>query len=152
MPRNQFKILAEKYEQVKFNPKELKAGTKEELKDKHTKNRKQAEKIAKDHLSQDPHYYTKLKKAGIDEQLNEIGFAPGMSPREDKNVLANIKQSIWVVINDAADENEKLALPNGMYVDIHEIRKKLIKASTLKEVEKVFFDYGLDYFIHENPE
>jgi len=39
-----------------------------------------------------------------------------------------------------------------MYVNIHEIRKKLIKASTLKEIEKVFFDYGLDYFIHNNPE
>lgn len=43
-----------------FDPKELKKGIKHEL--EHTKNRKIAKEIAKDHLSEDPNYYTKLKK------------------------------------------------------------------------------------------
>lgn len=45
-----------------FDPAELKKGTKEELKDKHTKVKKKAEKIAKDHLREHPKYYSKLDK------------------------------------------------------------------------------------------
>jgi hypothetical protein len=49
---------------------ELKMGIKHEM--EHTKNPKIAAEIALDHLSEDPHYYTHLKGAGIDEikQLN----------------------------------------------------------------------------------
>jgi len=41
----------------KFNPKELKIGTKIEM--EHTKSKTRAEKIAKDHLREFPNYYTK---------------------------------------------------------------------------------------------
>jgi len=43
-----------------FEPQQLKNGIKTEL--EHTKNHKVAKEIAKDHLSEDPNYYKKLKK------------------------------------------------------------------------------------------
>ena len=36
-----------------------------EVEKEHTDDEKLAEKIARDHLAEDPHYYTKLKKAGL---------------------------------------------------------------------------------------
>ena len=35
----------------------------------HTSNRKQAREIAMDHLSEDPHYYRKLRDAGLADEL-----------------------------------------------------------------------------------
>lgn len=43
--------------------KELKKGTDVEM--EHTSSRKEAEKIAMDHLIEDPKYYTKIKKMGL---------------------------------------------------------------------------------------
>jgi hypothetical protein len=43
--------------------KELKKGTDTEM--EHTSSREQAEKIAMDHLVEDPRYYTKIKKMGL---------------------------------------------------------------------------------------
>jgi hypothetical protein len=57
-------LIAEKYQET-FNKRQLEAGIKAELKDKHTKSKKRAKKIAKDHLRERPDYYTKLKKAGL---------------------------------------------------------------------------------------
>jgi hypothetical protein len=42
-------------------PAQIRMGTKHEL--EHTKNHKQARKIAMDHLKEHPHYYTYLNKA-----------------------------------------------------------------------------------------
>jgi hypothetical protein len=46
-----------------MDPKELKKGEKTEK--EHTKEPEVAKKIAKDHLTEDPKYYTKLKKAKL---------------------------------------------------------------------------------------
>ena len=43
-----------------FDPVQLQNGIKHEL--EHTKDHKVAKEIAKDHLSEDPNYYKKLKK------------------------------------------------------------------------------------------
>lgn len=43
-----------------FDAEQLEIGIKHEM--EHTKNRKIAKEIAKDHLSEDPNYYKKLKK------------------------------------------------------------------------------------------
>lgn len=48
-----------------IDPKELEMGTK--IEHEHTKDDALARKIAMDHLAEDPHYYTKLKKAGLEE-------------------------------------------------------------------------------------
>jgi len=58
-----------KYRQDKnYNAEELKKGTEHELDDKHTKSRIEAERIAKDHLDDDPEYYSKLEKFDLDER------------------------------------------------------------------------------------
>jgi hypothetical protein len=65
------KILIKEQEQLKggtgdnkpdsdFNSQQLEIGIKHEM--EHTKNRKIAKEIAKDHLSEDPNYYKKIKK------------------------------------------------------------------------------------------
>ena len=53
----------------KFDPKQLEMGTKVEK--EHTKSTKKAKKIATDHLKEKPDYYTKLKKAGLEETYPE---------------------------------------------------------------------------------
>lgn len=83
--RNQYRILAEKYEHTigkhagtesKVDPSELKKGIKTEM--EHTNDPKKAKQIALDHLSEDPHYYSKLTKAGLEEGIaGEIGSGLG---------------------------------------------------------------------------
>lgn len=55
------------------DPKELKMGIKVEL--EHTKNSNLAKEIALDHLAEDPKYYTKLKKTGLADELDEHLFS-----------------------------------------------------------------------------
>lgn len=43
-----------------FDPKQIEMGI--EIEFEHTNDRKKAREIAKDHLAEDPKYYTKLKK------------------------------------------------------------------------------------------
>jgi hypothetical protein len=50
-------------ESPKILKKQLNAGIREEM--EHTGDRKIAKHIALDHLTEDPHYYTKLKRAGL---------------------------------------------------------------------------------------
>jgi hypothetical protein len=49
---------------VAFPKDELKRGIKHEL--EHTKSRRIASEVARDHLVENPRYYSKLKAAGID--------------------------------------------------------------------------------------
>ena len=68
MPKND-KLDAErnaaKLPDSKFDAKELKKGTDREM--EHTKSREEAEKIAKQHLFDNPKYYSELDKAGFEE-------------------------------------------------------------------------------------
>lgn len=57
-------LISEAYNQVvEKKNNQLKIG--KQVEKEHTKSSKKAEKIAKDHLKEDPKYYTKLKKAGL---------------------------------------------------------------------------------------
>lgn len=56
---------AAKLPDSKFDPKELKKGTDREM--EHTESRAEAEKIAKQHLFDNPRYYSELDKAGFEE-------------------------------------------------------------------------------------
>ena len=58
----------------KFNPKELKMGI--EVEKEHTDKPEIAKKIAKDHLSEFPDYYTRLKKME-DEAKKHFGKTEG---------------------------------------------------------------------------
>jgi len=52
--------VKEAKDMTKYDPKQLKVGTKIEM--EHTANKKVAEKIAKDHLREHPNYYTHFVK------------------------------------------------------------------------------------------
>lgn len=55
--------LADKKQPDDFDPAELAKGIKIEL--EHTDDRDVAREIAMDHLTEDPHYYSKLLRAGL---------------------------------------------------------------------------------------
>jgi hypothetical protein len=46
-----------------FSAKQLKIGTRVEM--EHTRSKKLAREIAMDHLTEDPRYYDKLRRAGL---------------------------------------------------------------------------------------
>lgn len=61
-----------------FDKKELAMGVKVEM--EHTNNKKLAEKIAMDHLTEDGLYYSKLKHAGLADELREENLMGLTSP------------------------------------------------------------------------
>lgn len=61
--------LADNAPDSEFDPEQLKMGIKAEL--EHTSSREMAKEIAKDHLKEDPKYYSKLKKMEESVQLTE---------------------------------------------------------------------------------
>ena len=52
-----------------FDKKEFAKGMRVER--EHTKSRKAASEIARDHLTEDPHYYSKLMRAGLADELKK---------------------------------------------------------------------------------
>jgi hypothetical protein len=64
MTRKDIEMLNEAYQSSKeIDSEQLQIGI--EVEKEHTDDEKLAEKIARDHLAEDPHYYTKLMKAGL---------------------------------------------------------------------------------------
>ena len=57
--------MGDKINSDTLDQKELSMGIKVEM--EHTNDEKKAKEIATDHLTENPHYYTELKTAGIDE-------------------------------------------------------------------------------------
>lgn len=55
--------VGDKTDVSEIDPQELEMGTKEEM--EHTKNQDLAREIAIDHLTEDPHYYSRLKSCGL---------------------------------------------------------------------------------------
>lgn len=60
-----------------YDKAELEKGIKHEA--EHTNDKALATKIAVDHLLEDPHYYTKLEKSGL-EECGDMGMASPMTP------------------------------------------------------------------------
>lgn len=54
-----------------FDSKEVKKGLKAEM--EHTSDKEIAKEIVADHLAEDPHYYSKLDKAGLEEYKSGYG-------------------------------------------------------------------------------
>lgn len=63
MKSKDIQLIWEAYNSAVIDPKELEMGI--EVEKEHTDDEELAKKIALDHLAEDPHYYTKLKKAGL---------------------------------------------------------------------------------------
>jgi hypothetical protein len=80
--------LADRRSEEDFSEKKLEAGKKVER--EHTSNKEIAEEIAMDHLTEDPKYYTKLKKIekmayaqGRRDALAKFGSASASPPAND---------------------------------------------------------------------
>lgn len=74
-------------EKGEITPAAIEKGTKHEM--EHTKDPLVAKKIAMDHLRDDPHYYEKLAKAGLEE--NEQGMH-GMGEKEITEAVLKIER------------------------------------------------------------
>lgn len=70
------------------NPTELSMGVKVEM--EHTKDKNKAIDIAMDHLAEDPIYYTKLKMAGLADELKEPKKAKSSVPTLLNKKLTNV--------------------------------------------------------------
>lgn len=97
-----------------FNPQELSMGIRHEL--EHTDDEKIAKEIAKDHLSEDPNYYSNLKSSGMNE-LNEAKLSKYWRKRAKRRALdakrewPNKKDREWALNNQEKSSkiNKKLS-------------------------------------------
>jgi hypothetical protein len=83
--------LADDKKKTDFDPKKLKQGTKVEQ--EHTSDKKVAEEIASDHLTEDKDYYDKLKEM----ENKDLKKSPVRSPRKGHTIaqLERLKQDHW---------------------------------------------------------
>lgn len=101
-----------------IDPKELEMGTKHEH--EHTKDDALARKIAMDHLKDDPKYYTKLKKAGLEQEgamTNlEKGYVEECGCDDDVGTVEPITPAVAVIkiagSAMGADGQQKLSSSN----------------------------------------
>jgi len=95
-----------------IHPSELRMGIKVEM--EHTDDPKKAEKIALDHLAENPYYYTALKLAGVD------------SPSKAKAPVAakKIKKKDATEMTDTANQMQKVKL---MKESLEKLVRKVIK-------------------------
>lgn len=76
---------------MNYDPHELDAGTK--IEHEHTQDDRLARKIAMDHLAEDPHYYSKLKAAGLEDEVEEGALTPleaGMGENDAEVIQAPV--------------------------------------------------------------
>jgi len=71
-----------------FDPKELEMGIKHEM--EHTNDPDIAKEIAKDHLTENPKYYSDLKKTGLEEHFHPPGEHLGYE-RDDSDAELHCK-------------------------------------------------------------
>lgn len=88
---------------------ELSMGIKTEK--EHTKDHKLAKKIAMDHLVEDPHYYSKLRSAGLADELNENDLMGLMAPM---SVFPN-KQDNKGIVEPDTNNVDKQTSPGTVY-------------------------------------
>ncbi len=102
-----------KKEDSEFHTESLASGTEEEK--EHTKEKNEAEKIAKDHLEEDPNYYTKLKEMEAKKALAASGsvLVPESLDRKEKDQgfgkSLDFDQVVWVLA-DALNISSKDAV------------------------------------------
>lgn len=100
------------------DPKELEAGTSDEM--EHTANKTDAQTIALQHLTNNPKYYTSMKKAGLDEdgtdpsQLNQPAMSP--SARSTPVIAMAIRGSSTGGLPTGADREMSLSQNSGVDV------------------------------------
>lgn len=124
----------EKLNPADVDPKELEMGMKHEL--EHTSDSEVAKEIALDHLAEDPHYYSRLKKAGIGEHklfspawwkstlLQEGGAAGHMAHPFDLPQIKNGKDLVRLFVDSAKSLQEN---PAAVKIDGINTTLKVVK-------------------------
>lgn len=97
--------------------KELAMGIKTES--EHTNDRKLAKEIAIDHLTEDPHYYTKLKQSGLADELKEQGLPCGFDDGHNMKQGDKMAQSVGLADLDSQEHKDDKGIvdPNTNSVD-----------------------------------
>lgn len=104
-------------DEKEISPEAIEKGTKHEM--EHTKDPLVAKKIAMDHLREDPHYYEKLAKAGLEE--NVVGE---LTDEELHNIVVKIEKmysnlhpvdwyNICQILLDRADVSDSIQISKG---------------------------------------
>lgn len=121
----------------KIDPKELAVGKEVEM--EHTTDEKEAEKIARDHLGEDPLYYKKLRDAGLIDEPEALQKAKELGEMAETDIHFKAVMSLWDKsdaqgrrrILDAVGygatnrDTLKSALRDMSYEDIIEVEKEL---------------------------
>jgi hypothetical protein len=119
-----------------FDPKQLAIGLKDET-GEHTPDLTIGKEIAKDHLSNDPDYYKKLKAAGIDEKKNNklSSYWKKRAKRraiKAKRTWPNGKDRKW-----ALEEQEKSKQQIEKTKQLQEITKIEVERTKQMEILKI---------------
>jgi len=107
------------------NRYELEKGIKVEM--EHTDSKAKAEEIARDHLAEDPAYYSKLEKAGLADELDESNVG---------DMYIEIGESIETIETEYKKLNEIARLNPS-----HELNLNLYKLkNVIESLKKIFGD------------
>ncbi len=117
--------------------KELAVGKEVEM--EHTTDEKEAERIALQHLAEDPHYYKKLRDGGLIDEPEALQKSKGLGEMAETDVHFKAIMSLWdksdaqgrrrildAVGHGATDRNSlKRELKDMGYEDILDVEKEL---------------------------
>ncbi len=121
----------------KIDPKELAVGKEVEM--EHTTDADEAEKIARDHLSEDPEYYKKLRDAGLIDEPEALQKAKELGEMAETDIHFKAVMALWdksdpqgrrrvldaVGYGATNRDSLKRVLRDMSYEDILEVEKEL---------------------------
>ena len=105
-----------------FDPKEMEMGIKTEL--EHTDDKEKAKEIAMDHLTEDPKYYSKLKGAGLADELEE-----------------SIRKEIRSIIKEYYNDEQATKFIDAV-LDLLNASKNALSTDMEKQAEKYFSTFN----------
>jgi hypothetical protein len=127
-----------------FNQYELDLGELVEM--EHTSDPKIAREIAKDHLAENPHYYSLLMKSGVVDEKEAIDFFNKNKEFfiESKiNIKKIIREELKKVINEGKEKVDQ-GRYNGVPYEIYEISVFSLKGSTVSYFAIINYNQKID--------
>lgn len=142
---------------MKFGKEELKKGTYREM--EHTDSRKEAAKIAKDHLKEKPDYYTKLDKCIPEENIQELSQD---TLKSYKKKATNDASSAYKATHAAFDNDDEAGAKKNdrdwrkRSKGLKMVDKKIVKEENIQELSdktlKSYSQKAYDDFLDHDSE
>jgi len=104
-----------------FDPSEIEMGIKTEM--EHTDDEQKAKEIAMDHLTEDPKYYSKLKDAGLADELEE-----------------SVRKEVRTIIKEYYRDEQATKFADAV-IDLLNVAKAALSSDMEKAAEKYFTKY-----------